>query len=217
MTLVSLNTSRWGPCAARTSKLQSSKLNWKPITFGPVVYRKTWSKSLNAFFSNLGFSFAWITKHFHCNWKGTMETENNALWSRSRHRWAYSTLQHHQWCLTTERTNSFSVFRIKLIQNNDATKFCHKFIPALATMFGSWSSLIMPVMILFCALNLSAVVLCTSKAKGSLKFCPQNRAHLAKLNLIVHTSPTDFYWTHHPRDANQWAQLISEFLFLQLC
>lgn len=141
--------------------VNSNPVNWTETDyFWPsCIQENIIQKSKCIFFSNLGFSFAWITKHFHCNWKGTMETENNALWSRSRHRWAYSTLQHHQWCLTTERTNSFSVFRIKLIQNNDATKFCHKFIPALATMFGSWSSLIMPVMILFCALKLSAVVL----------------------------------------------------------
>jgi len=49
----------------------------------------------------------------------------------------HTTLFSHHCCLATERTNGFSAFLIKLIQKNDATKFCHKFSPALATMFTS--------------------------------------------------------------------------------
>lgn len=146
---------------------------------------------------------------------GVMDTGNNALWSKCRQRWAYNILQHHHCCLATERKIGFSAFLIKLIQN-DTTKFCHKFSPVLATMF-TWLEFINHAGDdSFCVLKLAAVILSANKAKTGIWFCPQNRSHLAKLNLTVYMPPIDLYWTHHRKNANQWAQMISEFLFLQL-
>jgi hypothetical protein len=76
-----------------------------------------------------------------------------------------------------------------MMQPNFATSSVQHWQPCLLL----WSSLTMPVMILFCDLKLAAVILSTNMAETGLWFCPQNRAHLAKLNLTVHMPPIDFY------------------------